>query len=99
MKPVSFDYVRAESVDEVLGVLRERGGEARILAGGQSLLPMLNMRLARPRVVVDIMRIRPLAVTAFERSLRASCCFPCTRLIHARLPNAGDGSDIFPSIS
>ena len=67
MKPVSFDYVRAESVDEVLGVLRERGGEARILAGGQSLLPMLNMRLARPRVVVDIMRIRPLAVTAFER--------------------------------
>jgi 2-furoyl-CoA dehydrogenase FAD binding subunit len=67
MKPVSFDYVRAESVDEVLGVLRERGDEARILAGGQSLLPMLNMRLARPTVVIDIMRIHPLAVTASER--------------------------------
>src|SRR5580658_11190646 len=57
MKPAKFDYVRAESVDEVLEVLDREGPEARVLAGGQSLLPMLNMRLARPRTVVDIMRI------------------------------------------
>jgi 2-furoyl-CoA dehydrogenase FAD binding subunit len=57
VKPAKFDYVRAESLDEVLDVLAREGPEARVLAGGQSLLPMLNMRLARPRTVVDIMRI------------------------------------------
>jgi 2-furoyl-CoA dehydrogenase FAD binding subunit len=67
VKPAAFNYVRAESLDEVVATLRERGGEARILAGGQSLLPMLNMRLARPAVVVDIMRIAALAVVADER--------------------------------
>ena len=60
MKPAPFDYVRAESLDEVLDVLAAEQGEARILAGGQSLLPMLSMRLARPRVVIDIGRIRGL---------------------------------------
>ena len=57
MKPAPFDYVRADSMDEALGVLAAEQGEARVLAGGQSLLPMLSMRLARPRVVVDIGRI------------------------------------------
>jgi len=57
MKPARFDYVRAESVEDALDVLAETGGEARILAGGQSLLPMLNMRLARPNVVIDVMRV------------------------------------------
>jgi 2-furoyl-CoA dehydrogenase FAD binding subunit len=57
MKPAAFDYVRAESLDEALDVLRSEGSDARIIAGGQSLMPMLNMRLARPRVLVDIMRL------------------------------------------
>jgi 2-furoyl-CoA dehydrogenase FAD binding subunit len=57
MKPAAFDYVRAESLDEALAVLGEEGAEARILAGGQSFMAMLNMRLARPKVLVDIMRI------------------------------------------
>jgi len=61
VKPARFDYVRAESVEEVLTVLTAEGGEARILAGGQSFMPMLNMRLARPRVVVDIMPVTALA--------------------------------------
>jgi 2-furoyl-CoA dehydrogenase FAD binding subunit len=56
MKPAPFDYVRADSVEEALDVLAKSGAEARILAGGQSLLPMLNMRLARPHVVIDVMR-------------------------------------------
>lgn len=61
MKPAPFDYVRAESVDEALDVLAQTGGDdARILAGGQSLLPMLNMRLARPQVVIDVMRVHAL---------------------------------------
>jgi 2-furoyl-CoA dehydrogenase FAD binding subunit len=62
MKPARFDYVRAASVDEAFDVLAAEQGEARILAGGQSLLPMLSMRLARPRVVVDIGRIPGLDV-------------------------------------
>jgi 2-furoyl-CoA dehydrogenase FAD binding subunit len=66
MKPAPFDYVRAETLDEALEVLARVGGDARVLAGGQSLMPMLNMRLARPEVVVDIMRI-PALQTAEER--------------------------------
>jgi 2-furoyl-CoA dehydrogenase FAD binding subunit len=57
MKPARFDYVRARSADDALHALHQAGTDARVLAGGQSLLPMLNMRLARPLVVVDIMRV------------------------------------------
>src|SRR5262249_28591178 len=60
MKPAAFDYVRAESLDEALDVLRDEGSDARVIAGGQSLVPMLNMRLARPRVLVDIMHLQAL---------------------------------------
>ena len=49
-----FEYVVARSVDEALGVLAEHREEAKVLAGGQSLVPLLNYRLAKPRVVVDI---------------------------------------------
>ena len=61
MKPAAFDYLRAEHLDEALDVLREEGSDARIIAGGQSLLAMLNMRLARPRTLIDIMRLSDLA--------------------------------------
>lgn len=60
MKPAQFDYVRAESLGEALDVLGQEGPDACVLAGGQSLVPMLNMRAARPRVVVDIMRLAEL---------------------------------------
>ena len=61
MKPAPFDYVCAESVREAHAVLAAEGDEACVLAGGQSLIPMLSMRLARPKVVVDIMRVPALA--------------------------------------
>lgn len=57
MKPAPFAYQRAESLEEAAAALAELGGEARVLAGGQSLVPMLNMRLARPKLLVDISRI------------------------------------------
>ena len=60
MKPAAFDYVRAEHLDEALDVLGREGGDARIIAGGQSLMAMLNMRLARPRTLIDIMRLAEL---------------------------------------
>jgi 2-furoyl-CoA dehydrogenase FAD binding subunit len=61
MKPAAFDFVRTVSIDEVLDVLRREGGDARIIAGGQSLMPMLNMRLAKPKTLIDIMRLPDLA--------------------------------------
>ncbi len=61
MKPPRFGYVAPRSVDEALAVLAEYGDEAKVLAGGQSLVPLLNMRLARPAVIVDINGIRSLA--------------------------------------
>jgi aerobic carbon-monoxide dehydrogenase medium subunit len=54
MTPAPFDYLRAESVAQVLEALAGHGGEATVLAGGQSLVPMLAMRLARPSLIVDI---------------------------------------------
>ena len=61
MKPPRFDYVRADSVEEAIEVLGEHGDDARVLAGGQSLVAMLNMRLVAPEVIVDISRVPELA--------------------------------------
>ncbi|GGX84954.1 FAD binding domain-containing protein [Streptomyces fructofermentans] len=52
--PASFDYERARSVDEALELLRRHGEEARVVAGGHSLLPMMKLRLAGPEVLIDI---------------------------------------------
>ena len=57
MKPAPFEYADPRSLDEALVELARHGDDAKILAGGQSLVPMLNFRLARPAVVVDINRI------------------------------------------
>jgi aerobic carbon-monoxide dehydrogenase medium subunit len=54
VKPVPFTYIRAESAEHAVEMLRAHGDEAKILAGGQSLLPALNMRLVRPGVLVDL---------------------------------------------
>ena len=60
MKPRPFDYVRPDTVDEAVALLAEHGDEARILAGGQSLMAMLNLRLVDPGVLIDIARIAEL---------------------------------------
>ena len=62
MKPRPFDYVRPDTVEEVLALLAEYGDDARILAGGQSLVPMLNLRLIDASVLIDISRIAALDV-------------------------------------
>ncbi len=54
MKPPRFEYVRAKSAAEAASLLQQHDGDARILAGGQSLVPMLNMRLARPGILIDL---------------------------------------------
>jgi 2-furoyl-CoA dehydrogenase FAD binding subunit len=60
MKPRPFDYARPETVEEAVALLAEFGDEARILAGGQSLMAMMNLRLADPAILVDIARIAEL---------------------------------------
>jgi len=57
MRPCPFEYHRAESVDHALDLLAQHGDDARLLAGGQSLVPMMNLRLARPEVLIDIDRL------------------------------------------
>ena len=61
MKPAQFDYLRAASVDEALSHLALYGDRARIMAGGQTLMPMLNFRLLEPELIIDIASIIPLA--------------------------------------
>jgi 2-furoyl-CoA dehydrogenase FAD binding subunit len=57
MKPAPFDYLRARSLSEAHDVLAAEGSDAAVIAGGQSLVPLLSMRMARPNVVLDIMHV------------------------------------------
>jgi carbon-monoxide dehydrogenase medium subunit len=66
MIPAPFDYVRADSVEAALAALGEHGDEAKLLAGGQSLLPLMKLRLAVPSVVVDVSRAADLAYVRDE---------------------------------
>ncbi|CAO3359681.1 FAD binding domain-containing protein [Azospirillum palustre] len=65
MKPAPFDYLRPATVAEALAALAAGGDDARVIAGGQSLMPMLNMRLVQPRLLIDLGRLEEL------RTLRA----------------------------
>ncbi len=60
MKPPQFAYADPTTVEEVLALLQEHGDDAKLLAGGQSLIPVLNMRLARPKVLIDLRRVEGL---------------------------------------
>ena len=66
MKAPRFSYVRPDSLRQVLELLAEHGDDARILAGGQSLMPVLNMRLSQPKLVIDINRIDALKGIALQ---------------------------------
>jgi carbon-monoxide dehydrogenase medium subunit len=61
MFPAAFDYQSPSTLDEALGVLAERGDDAKVMAGGQSLIPLLKLRFSQPALIVDIGRIPGLA--------------------------------------
>ncbi len=61
MIPAAFDFVRAESASEAISLLSEHGEDAKFLAGGMSLLPLMKLRLATPTVLVDVGRLRDLS--------------------------------------
>ena len=86
MKPAPFDYHAPRSVDEAVELLAAHGDDAKILAGGQSLVPAMNFRLARPAVLVDINRIAELDFCATSDGvLRIGALAR-----HARFERAGD---------
>jgi aerobic carbon-monoxide dehydrogenase medium subunit len=71
MKPAPFEYLRAASVDEAVRALSDADGDGKILAGGQSLVPLMALRMARPTLVVDVNRIPGLAgITRTGSSVR-----------------------------
>jgi CO/xanthine dehydrogenase FAD-binding subunit len=69
VKPAKFEYHAPTSVGEALAILERYDGEARLLAGGQSLVPMMNFRLAQPRAIVDLNRIPELAFIEEENEV------------------------------
>lgn len=71
MKPAAFDYHRAESIDHAIELLQQYGWDAKLLAGGQSLVPAMNFRLAQPGVLIDLNRVPGLdAIRADDGVLR-----------------------------
>jgi len=92
VKPPPFEYVRATSVEEALAALAEAGPDAKLLAGGQSLVPMLNLRLARPSVLVDLNAIAGLDEIASENgsvrigALARQAAAGDSQLVRDRLP-------------
>ena len=60
MKPSAFEYFNPQSVQEAIDLLQRHGDDAKIIAGGQSLVPMMNFRLARPEILIDINGIQEL---------------------------------------
>ena len=71
MKPAAFTYHAPQSLDEALALLALHGDEGKLLAGGQSLVPAMNFRLARPAVLIDINRIAGLDF--LQRARTAGC--------------------------
>lgn len=92
MKPPKFDYYAPRSLGKALDLLAKHGAEAKILAGGQSLMPLVNMRLARPRVLVDLARIRALRYIRREKgslaigAMTTSAEIEASRVIRKRCP-------------
>ena len=96
MKAPKFSYVRAESVAHALELLAEHGEEARILAGGQSLMPTLNMRLSQPRLLIDINR---LAALARHFAARATRCASARLTRHVEVANSPVVAEHLPLIA
>ncbi|MEA2367079.1 MAG: aerobic carbon-monoxide dehydrogenase medium subunit [Thermoleophilaceae bacterium] len=70
MKPAPFEYHAPETAVEAASLLQEAGGDGKVLAGGQSLLPLMNLRLARPSVLVDLGRVQGLDGTLANGGIR-----------------------------
>jgi carbon-monoxide dehydrogenase medium subunit len=96
LKPARFEYPAPATVDEGIEILRSYGDDAKVLAGGQSLVPMMNMRLAQPQALVDIARIPQLAgIGLGEDSLRIGAATRQSDVL--RSPEARTASPLIPA--
>jgi carbon-monoxide dehydrogenase medium subunit len=90
VKPAAFDVVRASSVKDAIRALREAGGAARLVAGAQSLGPILNLRLAQPRLLIDVTGIPELThITANDEAVKVGACVTTANIEDGRLPGRG----------
>ena len=106
MKPAAFDYHAPRTVEEALGLMREYGGDAKLLAGGQSLVPTMNFRLAQPSVLIDLNGIDELsfirededglgcgAMTRQRTVERSGLVRRRTPLLHEAMPHIAHAQD------
>ena len=82
MRPTQFEYVRAADLDHALSALSEAGEDARPIAGGQSLMPMMNLRLAQPSCLVDISRLGLDEIVRDDELLRVGALVRHERYLH-----------------
>ena len=85
MYPADFDYVRPASIDEAVALLQKHGDDAKVLAGGHSLIPAMKLRLARPKLVIDIARIP--ALTYIRQSGSVIAIGPMTTHVEIETSN------------
>ena len=90
MKPAAFEFMRASTVSEATRIVAESDGAARVVAGAQSLGPMLNLRLVQPRILVDITGIPELTrIEDAEDAVTIGACITTANIEDERLPGRG----------
>ena len=95
MKPAAFDYHRVDTADEAIERLAELGDEAKVLAGGQSLVPMMNFRLVRPPALVDVSRVAELrGLRRVRNSLAIGALTRHAEVEHAAVDDLAGGFEI-----
>ena len=98
MKPAPFDFVRASSIADATRLLDASNGSNRVIAGAQSLGPMLNLRLAQPRLLIDITGIPELTRIENDRdAITIGACVTTANIEDGRLP--GDGLEVLANIA
>lgn len=98
MKPAVFDFVRASSIAAATRLLLEANGTARLVAGAQSLGPMLNLRLAQPQLLIDITGISELTrIEDADDTVTIGACVTTANIEDGRLP--GPGLDTLPVVA
>jgi carbon-monoxide dehydrogenase medium subunit len=92
MKPIAFNYERAASVEDAINLLSEQNVFAKIIAGSQSLGPMLNLRIAHPELLIDITSIRELAeVASTQDHVELGACITHADIEDGRVPDPSKG--------
>ena len=100
MFPVRFGYIAARSLEEALNLLGKHGEEAKLLAGGHSLIPAMKLRLSAPRFLIDLGRVPGLAGLCFDGetlvigALTVHAEIACSKLARQRLPGLAEAASV-----